>query len=885
MHDLQAKKIKSLWLQDLLQWGKYCFSFDIGLKLFLLLITSIVIGYMLSPIIFFDRQQYKVDETASQDIILHEDILLLDSISTQLKKEHLLSQVNFPYTYNPDLHKSHRKKLKDLFANITAKASLYEQQASDLQQQRLQIGKNNFLLSQKIKDVQDDFTYYKKIQSLWQLKQATLEKQQRKNKHDATLINRIKITKTQLGLINTKLHNTVAMQNELWQQRKAMRETIKTFTKENEDILTHLDSERQSVKQGFITNTQLAVNLKSFSWVGNLFYNPKVIDAVLSSIQTIEAQYKIAENPKLDEHRNWEILNIKTNKTTYTKQRNSFLSLSEAKDKLKPLIEAKLTGVDKATLRKVALFLAQALLRSNMQENESLFQEHVQTILHNLSPVYFNLRKGAFLVHKGERLTKQKVNLLNTYTTKFSYTNQIPRLLGIVLLVFVSFLISGLIFLNRNLKTWKIADFILITSSILLTLFLIKLGILLKEMLVMRYGALPHLTYEMIFPIALGAMISSILLNRKAGLMSAILCAFFTSVLLQSNINYLIFLFIVASVGTLPIYQFNSRYAVFRHTFKVFITSIIVALVLFLINWRSVSLLTLWYIPATALGALITAILVSVLLPFYEAIFDITTNLKLLELSTMNHPALKRLVLNAPGTYQHSLIVGNLVESAATKIGANPLLARVGSYFHDLGKGEHPEYFIENQYGNNIHDTLDPYESAKFVIQHLQDGERIANKYRLGSALKGILLQHHGTMITRFFYEKAKQQYDGDIDIKAFQYDGPKPQTLEAALVMLADSAEASTRTLESPTYKNIYAMVEKVCNFLRDSKQLDESGLTIAQYKIIIEDYTKVLTNMYHRRIKYPDTDADSTNTAQYINSAKQKAKNMHYYFSYNND
>ena len=284
----------------------------------------------------------------------------------------------------------------------------------------------------------------------------------------------------------------------------------------------------------------------------------------------------------------------------------------------------------------------------------------------------------------------------------------------------------------------------------------------------------------------------------------------------------------------------------------------VMVLLLFLINENQIDTNTGLALLMALLGGILTAIITSILLPFYESIFDITTNLKLLELSNMNHPLLKDLIFKAPGTYQHSIVVGNLAESGADKIGANSLLARVSSYYHDIGKGENPHYFIENQpaHSKNIHDDLDPYDSADIIFKHLSDGKEKAEKHNLGRDIIGILMQHHGTGLVKIFYQKAvlqAQESVRDIDELDFRYPGPKPQSLEAALVMMADISEASTRSLDDPTPESINEMVNKVGWRLLESGQLDESGITLRHFRLILDEYCSVLNSIHHHRIKYP--------------------------------
>jgi hypothetical protein len=262
-------------------------------------------------------------------------------------------------------------------------------------------------------------------------------------------------------------------------------------------------------------------------------------------------------------------------------------------------------------------------------------------------------------------------------------------------------------------------------------------------------------------------------------------------------------------------------------------------------------------VGAGFLNGFIVAFLASTVLPFLETLFDITTNMRLLELSNMNHPALKDLSVRAPGTYHHSIVVGNLAESASEGVRGNALLVRVASYYHDLGKSLCPLYFVENQANRNYHDDLPARTSAQIIIGHVKNGLEIAKRHRLGKAICDILEQHHGTSLVRYFFHKAQQENaDLETPVKEedFRYPGPKPQTKEAGLVMLADITESATRSLEEPSEETIRGMVQKQATRVYSEGQLDESGLTFNDLSFIERTFVRVLQSVHHHRIPYPE-------------------------------
>ncbi|MDA8414707.1 MAG: HDIG domain-containing protein, partial [Desulfobacteraceae bacterium] len=257
-------------------------------------------------------------------------------------------------------------------------------------------------------------------------------------------------------------------------------------------------------------------------------------------------------------------------------------------------------------------------------------------------------------------------------------------------------------------------------------------------------------------------------------------------------------------------------------------------------------------------GGVLTAGFVSGFIPVIESLFNYTTDIKMLELANLNSPLLRDLMVNAPGTYHHSVVVGNLGEAAAESIGANPLLARVAAYYHDIGKISKPLYFIENQSGEeNRHDKLAPSMSALILVSHIKEGAEVAREKHLGQPIIDIIRQHHGTGLIKFFYERAKTQAESTgqtVEEQDFRYPGPKPQTREAGIVMLADCVEAASRTLVNPTPDHIMGMVQNIINRIFTDGQLDECELTLKNLHEIARSFNRILNGIYHHRIDYPE-------------------------------
>jgi putative nucleotidyltransferase with HDIG domain len=264
-------------------------------------------------------------------------------------------------------------------------------------------------------------------------------------------------------------------------------------------------------------------------------------------------------------------------------------------------------------------------------------------------------------------------------------------------------------------------------------------------------------------------------------------------------------------------------------------------------------------LAALAGGALLLPVAVVGLLPVVEGAFGYVTDVKLLELANLNHPALKELIVQAPGTYHHSILMGSMVERAAEAIGANPLLARVCAYYHDLGKIRNPLFFAENQRGENRHDTLAASMSALIVKRHVTDGLELARHWRLPKLVSDTIPQHHGTRLVGYFWAKAQKAAEESngrpvaVDEALFRYPGPKPQSREAALVMIADACEASSRALPEPTGDALRGLVAKRINEIFSEGQLDECELTLKDLNAIAAAMVRALEAIYHTRPEYP--------------------------------
>jgi putative nucleotidyltransferase with HDIG domain len=346
------------------------------------------------------------------------------------------------------------------------------------------------------------------------------------------------------------------------------------------------------------------------------------------------------------------------------------------------------------------------------------------------------------------------------------------------------------------------------------------------------------------------------LVDTQLAFITGIVTALFAGMMAPTGVLLALYAMISCSAAVYGIGRYRERQSVTIGGLFVGVVNAVMALALLAYAEQPFTLKTvLLAVVCGFLGGLLTAIFAAGGLPINESLFGILTDVKLLELSNADLPVLGQLALRAPGTNQHSHAVGQLAEDACRAVGANPLLARIGALYHDIGKVAAPEYFVENQQGNNPHDHMRPSQSARIITSHVTYGMKLAKEINLPEKIADFIPQHHGTRTLHFFLRKAQSQAKpGEvIEEKDFRYPGPKPQFKEAAIMMLADSCEAAARSLSRPDPENIRSIVVKIVDSIITDGQLDECDLTLQELTTIREAVIGSLTAIYHARIDYP--------------------------------
>jgi putative nucleotidyltransferase with HDIG domain len=359
-----------------------------------------------------------------------------------------------------------------------------------------------------------------------------------------------------------------------------------------------------------------------------------------------------------------------------------------------------------------------------------------------------------------------------------------------------------------------------------------------------------------VIPTTIASMLLAILIDSGIAFVGTVVIALILGGIQGGGYDIALITIVSGMVSIFSVHKIRTRNQVFKAI--IYIALAYYWIILSLSGLRFDSLLeasrlfVIYLLPNAVLSPFITFMVLGI----FEKLFDITTDVTLLELSDLNHPLLKRLSLEAPGTFHHSMVVGNLTESAAKVINANSLLARVGSYYHDIGKMEKPEYFVENQMdADNRHEALSPNMSALILASHVKNGIDMAKRYGIPKLIRDFIPEHHGTSTMRYFYKKALDSAtDGEVNESDFKYPGPKPQSKETGITMLADAVEAATRSLNNPTPSKLRAFVEELVDERFKEGQLDECDLTLRDLKNIIDAFMPVLYGVFQHRIEYPD-------------------------------
>lgn len=503
-------------------------------------------------------------------------------------------------------------------------------------------------------------------------------------------------------------------------------------------------------------------------------------------------------------------------------------------------------------LLKAMIEVAQFAIIPNYIYDANATQQLRQEAAENVEPVL--IREGELLVREGEMITHEIYEQLRVVGLLDDRINVFPYI-GLALLVLLIVLMLSYYLKEAETTVQKNNSHLLMFTIIfLLTVALIKITSLLQIIEIQGLG--------FIVPVSIGAMLITLLIHTRVAIFASMMFAVIGSVIFNNdtagtfNFTYGFYILFSSFAGAYFLDRSNRVSRILSAgLFVAGINIVVVTALLFLKTVQTEWLEVGMYLGFAFLSGFIAAVLTIGLLPFLEAGFGILSTTRLIELSNPNHPLLRKILVEAPGTYHHSVVVGNLSEAACESIGVNGLLARVGSYYHDLGKTKRPHFFIENQMKmGNPHDKISPQLSRTIIIAHPYDGADLLREHKMPKEIIDIAEQHHGTTLLKYFYHKANQDSDHPIPESQFRYPGPKAKTKVSAIVGIADSVEAAVRTIQKPTPDKIETLVRKIIQDKLEDGQFDESDLTLKELDQVAISICETLKGTFHERIEYPE-------------------------------
>lgn len=508
----------------------------------------------------------------------------------------------------------------------------------------------------------------------------------------------------------------------------------------------------------------------------------------------------------------------------------------------------------------------------------------------SVETVFYTIKKGKVIIRKGDEVNKEALKQINIINQSLrAKPSWLTNFSGIFLLFALIFLTLWY-YLKSFLKSKEaLKQYIMIGIILVLSLIFYKLSILLADTFSQRTGFFLFKSvecYRYAFPFQFGVLLFAFLTTTPIALIYTVINSLLVGYLFEPNFDLMIFSLIggFAAIYGIKCYGKQKRTTTFQAGLILIAPINIFIIITFHLIKEKMGPIDLFAsdLLMGILGGILSAAFAFLFLPVFENIFGIVTQTKLLELTNSDLPIFRQMAMEAPGSYHHSLIVASLAEEAAEKIKLDPMLVKAGALYHDIGKIKRPEYFIENRVQNpDMHKDLKPSMSALVILNHVKEGVEQAKKLRLPKKIREIVEQHHGSSLVRYFFEKAKEEYDPEmqkIGEESYRYPGPIPKSKEAALIMLADSIEAASRSLKSPSETNLKRLIAEIFNNYLQDGQLDDCDFSLKELRAIASSFFATLHTIYQPRVEYPGFDFEmkkkkKTNKIKTTNARNNKS------------
>lgn len=771
----------------------------------ILIIITLFSTFVLYPEKGKINYDYKVGDIAERDIKAPRDFFIEDRDATLINKQQVSDSFQSIYDYDPNMASQLSEKVEQAFA----------------------IPRKLFISDNKITD-----------------KNSSSQEMEEKGLPTG---------------IQLKSDNFVQNQNK--DSQTALSETEKVLITKNDTTTSPSLETVMKTLEDFEKVLGITVGEKAYATLYKYSFSTNITDTI-KSILTEILQNGVVSNKVLllkEEKKGIIIRTIGSSKEQVVENLKVFYGPNEAQNMVKS-VGAPFIKEFQPALSNTVVDLCQKILIPNITMNRSETEKRIVQAQSEIKPVLYQIKQGEMILREGERVDEVRVVKLKALSHQLQEKNTVIIRMGTAFTILLSLLVIYQVFLKNHKRVEKYHNKNILFLSIMLIIFLSLAKISAPVTTDTSTMPLPlDIALKSIFlvlPLAAGAMTVSLFLGFDIAVYFTLILSILGAIIFSSSITVFIFFFLSSIAGAFWMKECRERKIFITTGFKLAMFNSVLAIALSIYSADiQIGILTKNMLLA-ALSGLMSGIITAGLTPVAELLFSYTTEIKFLELSNLDQPMMKRLMIEAPGTYNHSVIVASLAEAAASAIGVSALKTKVGAFYHDIGKLDKPLYFVENQTdGINRHDKISPSMSALVLIQHTKKGVEFAREYKLGQEIMDTIQQHHGTSLIRYFYNKSIKIHGIDaVKESDFRYPGPKPQTREAAIVMLADVVEAALRTLERPTSARIQGRVQELINAIFLDGQLEECELTLKDLHQIAKSFNTILTGLYHHRIEYTD-------------------------------
>jgi len=651
-----------------------------------------------------------------------------------------------------------------------------------------------------------------------------------------------------------------APEEEFSAEIKAVKRSRKSELDQEAKVLEATDKFRDRERQISALISDLKLNPKFIKTLRWHHYRPGIRKAINGLLTRIYTRGVVANRELLREYENKGIIirKIDTGKEKILKDMHRITGMGAVEDYCRKNISEFINPEHRTLQRVVTKFLLK-LVSPNLTFNKQETEARKAKAAFAVKPVFFNIKKGEMIVREGGKIGETQWRKLMGMNKESNVQDYLLSLFGLFIALSIIFYLAWGYLLKYRLDIVSKGKNPVLLGAIIMVSFLI---IRLLSHFVPPIAAYLNVAVGSVYyaiPFAAAPMLAVLLLDLDIAILVAIVNFVLVGAHLEWKLGYALVALAGGLFSVLRKGLYKQRSSILTSGIFIGLLNMAMIVPLNLVEHTLATPKGLADLVSGFVGGITVTLVVSWLLPAFESFFHVYSDIKLQEISNLNHPLLRKMMMEAPGTYHHSIVVSTLAEGAAEAVGANSLLVRVGAYYHDIGKIKKPQYFIENQKtGKNRHDKLAPSMSALIVSSHVKEGVELARSYKLNPVIIDFIREHHGTSLMRFFYNKAREQKKPAMpsaEETNYRYGGPKPQTREIAIVLLADSVEAAARSLSEPSASRLQGLVEKIINQKLMEEELNECDLTLKDLNRIGKVFVRVLMGIFHSRIEYPES------------------------------